>query len=157
MSFCQSSASAYYQANDSRLIYSKFRGAVLMDLPALRTRSLESGQVPYIKLENALVDEKYPLALECLNTMISIDSSNITLRFYRAVLNEKLGNHLQAIDGYQIVRLNSNLFHRAALKRLALLYIKLDEHTRASEMLSEIYEIGEKQDQDWAREVWEEL
>jgi tetratricopeptide (TPR) repeat protein len=151
------SAVAYYKSNYSELIYSKFRGEVFMDLPPLRTRSLEPGQLPYSQLENALVEENYPLALEYLNTMISRDSMNNTLRFYNAVLNEQLGQYLQAIDGYQIVRLNSHLFDRAALRRLVLLYIKLDDRQRAIEMLSELQEIGGKQDHSWAREVLDEL
>ncbi|MBK8502746.1 MAG: hypothetical protein IPL46_11290 [Saprospiraceae bacterium] len=151
------SALTYYNSNYSQLIYNKYRGEVFMDLPPLRTRSFEPGQVRYVELENALVDENYGLALEYLETMIANDSTNNTLRFYNAVLNEQLGQYLQAIDGYQIVRLNSDLFDRAALRRLALLYIKLNDRQRAQEMLSELQEIGEKQDHTWARKVLQEL
>jgi tetratricopeptide (TPR) repeat protein len=151
------SALAYYRANYSQWIYSQYRGEVSLDLPLLRTRSLQPDQVPNIELENALVNENYALALEYLETMISDDETNNTLRFYEAVLHEQLGQYLKAIDEYQIVRLNSDLFDRAALRRLALLYIKINDLQRAHEMLSELQEIGEKQDDDWARRVQQQL
>ena len=59
----------------------------------------------------------------------------------------------KSIDRYQWVRFNSEIFHLEALKRLSLLYIRLNKDDRALEMLTEPRNLGTSVDKKWAEDV----
>jgi tetratricopeptide (TPR) repeat protein len=147
---------SYFESNRYERLYATYRGIVERDLPNFQSRSSGASSV-LDSFEMELSLEDYAGAIDHLEQMILENPFNSTLKYYAAVLHERNKNYLASIEYYHRVRLNSEIFHLDALKRLTLLYIKLDKSERAREMLTELSRLGSADEQVWAREIAAEL
>ncbi|NND31611.1 MAG: hypothetical protein HKN76_03400 [Saprospiraceae bacterium] len=150
-------ATLYYESGKMERLYQSYSLDLTSQLPVMRIRSNERSDSQSNTLDYALATEDFDLALTCINEMQRRDTSNMTLVYYDAILREKQQQYLQSITSYQRVRFNSQLFDTAALRRLVLLYLKLNEEARAVEMLTELNIIGTAQDQLWVKELISQL
>ena len=79
----------YYRDNESERIYRQFRGAIESDLPMFRSRSVVENNLVSNELDIAMSKQDYLTAVDHLEDMILVDSNNMALKYYTAILHEQ--------------------------------------------------------------------
>ncbi len=96
----------------------------------------------------AVRSEEYEVALQKIRVMMQRDPENVTLYWFAAGIAERLGRQEQAVRYLQRVRMNSTIYYRPALKKLALLHYTLGQYSRCEAMLNAL-EGNEFADRPW--------
>ncbi|MCB0684878.1 MAG: hypothetical protein KDC53_00085 [Saprospiraceae bacterium] len=155
---CLSAATVwYYKDNSGLFLYKKYHTDLYKYFGV--TRSGSSGQENQIQLilEKAVSSADYERAIEELLVENERNPENDVIQYYLGLFDEELGHDWQAIQYFQNLRFNSDLYGTTALRRISMLFIKHKEWIKAQLMLTELYQLGDDQDRNWVKEIAQKI
>ena len=127
------------------------------DLPSHRFRSSPIGpkhEDPRInEMLTQLRAENYIGALELTAQLIATQPENVTLQYYAGSLAHRTGDSEAAKKYFQNVRMNSDLFYRDALKKLALLYYEDQQSQLCRQMLQDLAQNANDAELAWSAQL----
>ena len=127
------------------------------DLPIHRFRSTADGPEhddPRVnKMLAQLRSEDYPGALEVTKQIIETQPDNVTLHYYAGSLAQRIGDSETAKRYFQNVRMNSDLFYKDALKKLALIYYEDQQLNLCRQMLDDLHSIASEDEILWSEQL----
>lgn len=147
---------SYWSSTKPDRIYQAFKEGEINDLPILYTRGSEiepTVDSKFVSLLDLMRSDQTEGVLEELSYLLEVDPSNVTLLYYQGVFLERAGHYRAAIETFQLVRYNSTLLYEDALKKLALLYIKMSRSAEAMVLVDELIGVSQGANLKWAENI----